>query len=175
MDPAGGGLAGLDPMKRRSILVLGLLALGAAAFALTFHPSRPLYMRHKAVAVVSADGTILAATLSLPRWARHPVPAVVIVHGSGRLTRHDLLGDVRGLVKRGIGVLAYDKRGCGASGGVYPQSGDLGFEGVLRLLARDAEGAFARLGDEQGVDPSRLGFFGASQAGWIIPLAAERL
>lgn len=178
MDPAGCGLAGLDPlrdMRRRSILVFGLLALGAAAFLLMFHPSRPLYMRQKSLTVVSADGTTLAATLSLPRWARHPVPAVVIVHGSGRLTRHDLVGDVRGLVKRGIGVLAYDKRGCGASGGVYPQGGDLGFEGVLRLLARDAEGAFARLRDEPGVDPSRLGFFGASQAGWIIPLAAERL
>ena len=85
-------------MKRRSILVLGLLALGAAAFVLTFHPSRPLYMRRKPVALVSWDGTVLAGTLSLPRWARHPVPAVVIVHGSGRLTRHELVGDVRGLV-----------------------------------------------------------------------------
>ena len=162
-------------MKRRWTLLLALLVLGAAAFLLTFHPSRPLYMRQKSVSIVSADGTVLAATLSLPRWTRHAVPAVVIVHGSGRLTRHDLLGDVRGLVKEGIGVLAYDKRGCGASGGVYPQSGELGFEAVLRLLARDAEVAFARLRDEPGVDPSRLGFFGASQAGWIIPLAAERL
>lgn len=149
--------------------------LGTAAFLLVFHPSRPLYMRHESVDVVSADGTVLAGTLSLPRWARGPVPAVVMVHGSGRLTRRELTGDTRGLVKRGIGVLAYDKRGCGASQGTYPQSAPADFESVLRLLAADAEAAFVRLRGEDGVDGARIGFFGASQAGWIIPIATERL
>ena len=162
-------------MKRRWGLGIGLVVLGAAGFLLTFHPSRPLYMRHESVRIVSADGTVLAGTLSLPRWARHAVPAVVVVHGSGRLTRDHLIGDVRHLVRLGIGALAYDKRGCGASQGVYPQGTGLDFETALRLLAQDAEAAFGRLRDEQGVDPSRLGFFGASQAGWIIPIAAERL
>jgi alpha-beta hydrolase superfamily lysophospholipase len=162
-------------MRKRCVLLLaGLIVLGAAAFLLTFHPSRPLYMRHRAVEIVSADGTVLAGTLSLPRWTRHPVAAVAMVHGSGRITRDQLIGDVRGLVRNGIGVLAYDKRGCGASGGVYPQGAD-GFENALRLLTEDAEAVFARLRSEEGVDPSRLGFFGASQASWIIPIAAERL
>ena len=155
--------------------MLGPVVLGAAAFVLTFHPSRPLYMRHRAVEIVSADGTVLAGTLSLPRWTRHPVAAVAMVHGSGRITRDQLVGDIRGLVRNGIGVLAYDKRGCGASGGVYPQGADIGFENVLRLLTEDAEAVFARLGREEGVDTSRLGFFGASQASWIIPIAAGRL
>ena len=166
-------------MKKRSRLILGLTALGVAAFVVTFHPSRPLYMRRVPVNVVSPDGTILAGTLSLPRWAREPVPAVVAVHGSGPLTRDDLVGDVRRLVKEGIGVLAYDKRGCGASGGAYPRGAEVGFERVLTILAQDAEAAFARLREEAGagtgVDPARLGFFGASQAGWIVPLAALRL
>ena len=162
-------------MKRLPGFLLLLVVVGAAAFLVTFHPSRPLYMRHRQVHFASGDGTILAGTLSLPRWARRPVPAVVMVHGSGPLTRADVVGDVRGLVRRGIAVLAYDKRGCGASGGAYPRGGATGFEATLRLLAQDAEAAFVRLRGEGGVDPSRLGFFGASQAGWIIPIAAERL
>jgi len=162
-------------MKTRPGLLIVLAVLGAGALVLTFHPSRPLYMRHTPVRFASAHGTTLAGTLSLPRWARHPVPAVVMVHGSGRLTRDQLRGDIRQLVWEGIGVLAYDKRGCGASGGEYSQSAGMGAEAVLRLLAHDAEAAFGRLRDDPGVEPSRLGFFGASQASWIIPLAAERL
>ena len=151
------------------------VVLGAAAFLVTFHPSRPLYMRHRQVHFASGDGTILAGTLSLPRWARRPVPAVVMVHGSGPLTREDVVGDVRGLVRQGIAVLAYDKRGVGASAGVYPQGGGPAFETVLKLLAQDAAAAFAQLRREANVDSSRLGFFGASQASWIIPIAAQQL
>jgi len=162
-------------MKRHSSISLGVIGLGAVAFVLTFHPSRPLYMRHRSVDVVSADGSILAGTLSLPRWSRRPVPAVVVVHGSGRLTREHLRGDVRRLVWEDIGVLAYDKRGVGASAGTYPQGGGPGFEAALRLLAQDAAAAFAQLRREADVDSSRLGFFGASQASWIIPIAAQQL
>jgi alpha-beta hydrolase superfamily lysophospholipase len=154
-----------------------LLSVGAVAavFVLSFHPSRPLYIAHESVEIVSKDGTILAGTLSLPRWAQRPVPAVVLVHGSGRLTREHLRGDARQLIWHGIGVLAFDKRGVGASRGVYPQAGGSDFESTLRLLAQDATAAFEQLRHATGVDPSRLGFFGASQAGWIIPLAAEQL
>ncbi len=114
-------------MKRYFRISLGLLGLGACAVVLVFHPSRPLYMRHKFVDVVSGDGSVLSGTLSLPRWNHRPVPAVVMVHGSGRLTREHLLGDVRRLVWEGIGVLAYDKRGVGASGGAYPPAGGAEF------------------------------------------------
>lgn len=155
--------------------VLGVLAACLVAGVLTFHPSRPLYTRQRAIDVTSTDGVVLAGTLSLPRWARGPVPAMVLVHGSGPLTRADLRGDARALVRLGFGVFAYDKRGAGASGGTYTSGREAVVESALRLLAHDAAAAFDRIRAEPGVDPSRLGFFGASQAGWIIPLAAERL
>jgi dienelactone hydrolase len=132
-------------------------------------------MRHRPLDFVSTDGTMLAATLSLPRWARRPVPAVVIVHGSGPLTRAHLFGDVRRLVWEGFGVLAYDKRGAGASQGVYPRGWGADAESVLRLLAQDAASALDRARRDPDVDASRVGFFGASQAGWIIPLASAQL
>ena len=167
---------GSDDMNvRRLRLLLCVVGLVGAGFFLVIHPSRPLTMWHKAVDIVSADGTVLRGTLSLPRWVRRPVPAVVIVHGSGPRTRDDLRGDVRRLVREGFGVLAYDKRGVGASQGVYPRSDAMDSEAILRLLAQDAAAAFDHVRREKSIDPSRLGFFGASQAGWIIPLAAQQL
>ena len=103
------------------------------------------------------------------------MPAVVVVHGSGPLTRAHLRGDVRRLVWEGFGVLAYDKRGVGASQGVYPRGWGGDAESLLRLLAQDAASALDRLRREPDVDSSRVGFFGASQAGWIIPLASAQL
>jgi pimeloyl-ACP methyl ester carboxylesterase len=73
----------------------------------------------------------------------------------------------------GLAVLSYDKRGVGASSGVYEQRGGDGAEATLRRLAGDAARAFDALSATSGVDRERLGLFGASQAGWVIPLAAE--
>jgi dipeptidyl aminopeptidase/acylaminoacyl peptidase len=154
----------------RVLAATGAVAVGASVLA--FHPSRPLYMNNDAVEFVAADGVVLHGTLSSPRWSRQPAPGIVLVHGSGRLTRDHVVGDVRRLVWLGFAVLAYDKRGVGASGGVYEQRGGDGAEATLRRLAADAARAFDALAATVVVDRERLGFFGASQAGWVIPLAA---
>jgi dienelactone hydrolase len=154
-------------------MLAAIVALAVGAGALTFHPSRPLYMQNRAVEFTTADGVVLRGTVSVPRWSRKPVPAVVLVHGSGPLTRDHLRGDVRRLVRLGFAVLAYDKRGVGASSGVYAQRGGDSAETTLRRLAVDAARAFDALAAAPAVDTQRLGFFGASQAGWVIPLAAE--
>jgi len=130
-------------------------------------------MQNRAVEFATADDVVLRGTISVPRWSRKPVPAVVLVHGSGPLTRDHLRGDVRRLVRLGFAVLAYDKRGVGASSGVYAQRGGDAAETTLRMLAVDAARAFDALAAAPAVDTQRLGFFGASQAGWVIPLAAE--
>ena len=161
-------------IAKRLKVAAGFAAVVVVAGALGFHPTRPLYMRHQALDVVAPDGTILRATLSLPRWSR-PRAGMVLVHGSGRLAREHVIGDVRRLVWEGFAVLAYDKRGVGESGGEYPRSQSLGPEATLRLLAGDAAAAFSRLRGEPEIDPARVGFFGASQASWIIPLASESL
>lgn len=132
-------------------------------------------MQNRPVEVTRDDGVVLRGTLSLPRWSRKPVPGVVLVHGSGPLTRIHVLGDARRLVRLGLAVLSYDKRGAGESSGIYIPGrlwGD-STETVLRGLAADAAAVMDRLATEPGVDSSRVGFLGASQAGWIIPLAAE--
>ena len=155
-------------------LVAAIFSLVLGIGLLVFHPSRPLYLQNRSVEVAVDGGAILRGTLSLPRWSRKPVPGVVLVHGSGPLTRSDVRGDSRKLARLGFAVLSYDKRGAGASSGVYlpgRQWGD-SVPAVLRRLAGDAAAMLDRLASEADVDPARVGFFGASQAGWIIPLAA---
>lgn len=163
-------------MSRKSGKVAILFAiLAAIAFVIGFHPSRPLYMKRIPIDVIALDGTKLRATLYWPRWTSTPRASMVLVHGSGRLARIHLIGDVRRLVWEGYAVLAYDKRGVGESGGRYPEFSNGGAEAALRVLAGDAAAALARMRKVPNIDPDSIGFFGASQAGWIIPLAARIL
>ena len=154
-------------------VISGTVVLVLAAL-LIFHPARPLYIRSHPVQITSRDGALLSGTLSQPRWQQSAVPAVVLVHGSGRLAREHVRGDVRALVKAGFAVLAYDKRGVGNSTGTYPTAWGAAADSVLRVLADDAAAAFDSLRSQHGIDSARLGYFGASQASWIIPLAATR-
>lgn len=112
----------------------------------------------------------LVGTLYLPRGAG-PHPAAVWVHGAGPARR---LGFPKGvlprLVRSGVAVLSWDKRGVGASTGRCCP----GDRGHFDLLAADVDGALNGLRAHRDVDRRRIGITGASQAGWIVPLAAAR-
>ena len=74
----------------------------------------------------------------------------------------------------GMAVLAYSKRGCGNSTGVYRRFSVEASEQIFGELAADANSARRWLKNQPEVDPERVGFIGGSQAGWISPLAAIR-
>ena len=116
-------------------------------------------------------GAQLAGTLNVP-LGRGPFPAVVWVHGAGESARlpYDGAPLVQALVDSGIAVLSYDKRGVGESEGECCP----GDYGQFNLLAADVDGAVAALRSRPEIDPSRIGLLGASQAGWVVPLAAVR-
>jgi len=126
--------------------------------------------REERVGFVSRDGTRLAGTLFLPEGARRH-PAAALVHGSGGQTRNGFFGHIRFLAEAyargGIAALAYDKRGTGESEGDWEHAG-------LALLADDAAAALRYLAGRPDIRASRLGLSGASQAGWIVPMAASR-
>ena len=108
----------------------------------------------------------LAGTLIAPKTrGRHP--AVILVHGSGPQNRESILPYARFLVRRGIAVLGYDKRGVGASTGDWNQAS-------FDDLATDVVAAFSYLKTRSDIDPSQVGMLGISQAGWVMPLAAVR-
>jgi pimeloyl-ACP methyl ester carboxylesterase len=112
-----------------------------------------------------------AATLTMPR-GRGPFPAVAMVHGSGPSARDEFDVFSMYLALHGVAVLADDKRGAGQSGGNYP--GGLATASTLNVLARDAEREARFLAGLGEIDRTRVGLFGDSQAGWIVPLAAAR-
>lgn len=150
------------------------LALALSLGLLAVHPARPLRMRSLELRVGCPDGVQLAATLQRPRW-REPIGALVLVHGSGPLAREHVRGDARALVQLGFAVLSYDKRGCGASGGTYRPGSRNPMETIVAELAGDAAAMLTALRARHELAGLRCGYFGASQAAWIIPLASSRL
>jgi hypothetical protein len=111
----------------------------------------------------------LAGTLRLPE-AGAQGGAVALVHGSGWQTRDGPFGGyLRAIAEwfaaAGVVALAYDKRGCGESSGEWETAS-------FADLAADASAALDLLRGVDGVD--RVGLWGSSQAGWILPLVAAQ-
>jgi uncharacterized protein len=97
---------------------------------------------------------------------------VAFVHGGGRATRAYLPDLHAMLLRHGVAVLAYDKRGVGQSGGRY--AFDAASAPTIDRLARDAAAAARFLAVQREIDGARVGLVGHSQAGWVMPLAASR-
>ncbi|HEX5489024.1 MAG TPA: alpha/beta hydrolase, partial [Rhodanobacteraceae bacterium] len=110
------------------------------------------------------EGVPLAGRLVMPEGTAR-VPVVVLVHGSEHFSALEFYSLQRQLPAEGIGVFVYDKRGTGKSGGVYTQN--------YLLLANDAIAAMHEARRLAGARAGRMGYDGASQGGWVAPLAAK--
>ena len=159
----GSGFATREP-------VAGSVGFNAAGARLSGRAVPRLRLRQLEVRFTSGTA-VLSGTLTLPAGpGRHP--AVAFVHGSGS-TERAYLPDLQALlVRNGVAVLAYDKRGIGQSSGSYP--GESPTAGAIDVLARDAAAASRFLRSQPEIDPARVGLAGHSQAGWIAPLAGSR-
>ena len=126
---------------------------------------------HREVGIrFTCEDTVLAGTLYLPS-AEGRYPAVVWVHGSGEQPRLPYeAAIVAPLVEKGIAVFSYDKRGVGESEGDCCTN-----PGQYNLVAADADGAVVALRSRDDIDAERVGFYGVSEAGWVVPLADSRL
>jgi dienelactone hydrolase len=105
---------------------------------------------------LTLHGTVIAPETGPPR------PAMVMVHGSGRVTRDGYRREAEAFARAGIVTLIYDKR-------PKRSRSDVDF----RLLADDALAASRALRAQAGVDPARTGLWGVSEGGWVAPLAAS--
>jgi uncharacterized protein len=105
-----------------------------------------------------------------------PVGAVVFGHGSGLTTKDScrVFGLADGFVSRGYATLCFDKRGVGQSTGQYMTAFPQNSHAVFEDLASDLAAGVEFLRNRPEIDRNRIGLAGASQAGWIVPLAAAK-
>jgi len=109
----------------------------------------------------------LSGTLTSPSTGgKHP--AVILVHGSGPENRDYILPFAHFLVRRGMAVFGYDKRGVSGSTGDWRSAS---FED----LAGDVVAAFEYLKTRSDIESTQIGLLGVSQAGWVMPIAAVRV
>ena len=140
-------------------------------FVTSYASSIPPNFTTKEIKFVS-EGISLSGTIFTPTNVQ---AAVVIVHGSGQEKR--MIDFATTLANNGIAVLTYDKRGVGESAGIYagPEVGTNNVDfSNLNLLSLDASAAVNTLSKYLSNDQIPIGLTGGSQAGWIIPLTAEK-
>jgi alpha/beta superfamily hydrolase len=78
-----------------------------------------------------------------------------------------MLPFARFLIRHGMAVLTYDKRGVGGSTGDWNTAS-------FEELASDVVAGFRYMKTRDDIDSTHIGLLGVSQAGWVMPLAALR-
>jgi pimeloyl-ACP methyl ester carboxylesterase len=123
---------------------------------------------------IPANGFSLAGTLSRPANSTGPLPAVILVGGSGPTDRDEtvagipIFGEIaNAIADAGFAVLRYDKRGVGQSGG-RPESA------TLADYADDLRAAIHTLSDRKDIDKRRIVLVGHSEGGSLALLAASK-
>lgn len=171
-----GGLASASLVPRKALCSPWLHAIHSLALRSRrsdfWHPAVSCGVPGLPATVISFEneGAHLVGTLYIPN-GHAPHAEIVIVHGSGRFPRcfYHMWADH--FVRTGCAVLLYDKRGVGGSSGHYEGENNVS-KGNVELLASDASAALRTLAAYPGVRSDAVGFWGVSQAGWIIPRAA---
>lgn len=110
----------------------------------------------------------LSGELFKPLKTTGKIPYVVLIHGSDYQDRNTPYYHSLGyaLAQEGIGVLLYDKRGCGRSSGIYQQA-------TFRDLADDALTAINYLKSRTDLNINKIGVLGTSQGGWLATLVSK--
>jgi uncharacterized protein len=167
--------------------IVGNLKQGPTTFPVTFKrtekaptlgraqdPKKPYPYSEEEVSYENTiDKVKLAGTLTLPP-SKEPVPAVVLITGSGAQDRNETIMGHRPflvladhLTRRGIAVLRMDDRGIGGSASGSPKA-------TSENYAEDALAGVAFLKGRKEIDPRRIGLIGHSEGGMIAPLAAVK-
>ncbi|WP_052622345.1 alpha/beta hydrolase family protein [Mycobacteroides abscessus] len=110
----------------------------------------------------------LHATLALPKGGNGPFGLVVFIHGDGPAdaTRDGFYKPIwESFAKAGYASLSWNKPGIdGAAGNWLDQS--------MHDRATEAEAAIRWARGRGDIDPRRIGMWGISQGGWVVPEVA---
>jgi pimeloyl-ACP methyl ester carboxylesterase len=115
---------------------------------------------------ISSTGANISAEIYKPKTnSLHP--ALVLLYGSGNYTKSWLAFDADFFAKQGFEVLIYDKRGSGQSTGNR-------ITATYENLAEDAIACLEILNQRETVDKSKIGLWGLSQGGMLLPYIASK-
>ncbi len=132
---------------------------------MSFDTARDGHKAYREETVRFHDGEIeLAGVLCLPEGPG-PHPVVAFIHGSGPAGRDGYNGFPplwQEFARRGCASLSWDKPGVGESSGNWMVQ-------TLQDRARECKAALTFLAQRPDIDERRMGVYGRSQAGWVIP------
>ena len=94
-------------------------------------------------------------------------PAILLLHGSGGVTKNGKAFYADYFVKQGFEVLIYDKRGSGQSTGNR-------ITATYENLAEDAIACLEILNKRETVDKNKIGLWAISQGGMLLPFIASK-
>ncbi len=119
-------------------------------------------------------GFNLAGTITKPANTTTPLPALILIGGSGPTDRDETVAGIpvfsqlaRDLVATGFIIVRYDKRGVGQSGGRAESV-------TIADYAEDARSVLVWLEKRKDVDKERIGLVGHSEGAAVAMLTAGR-
>nr|WP_304502591.1 CocE/NonD family hydrolase [Brevibacillus daliensis] len=156
-------------MKKKitiAIMIIVLLFGGAGLYILKQHS---FAMVEQAVEIQTPQGK-LTGTLVLPKNYTEKVGLVLFIHGDGEVDS-TLDGGYRHIWERiaaaGYASLSLSKPGIGGSEGNW-------LDQSIDDRAEEARHAIAWAKAQPMIDATKIGTWGASQAGWVIPKLAGK-
>lgn len=154
-------------LRKFGILIAAILALIIVMTSFNIARHWVFWLPHEEVKFGSGD-IRLAGTFVKPA-DEGAFPGIVLLHGSGLETRRDVATHavINSLARHGFAVLAYDKRGAGASEGDFETA-------LYRDFIADAIAAIEYLAGRHDVDAERMGLYVVSESGWFAPEIASR-
>ncbi|MCH0539183.1 alpha/beta hydrolase [Streptomyces sp. MUM 203J] len=166
---------GTAPTRRRRavralLATLAALAVAAAGLGGLVVWQHSYDLREEAV-TVRHGGHVLKGVLALPADGEGPFPLVVFVHGDGPVdATHDSFYRPiwEALAEAGYASLSWNKPGVGGAPGDW-------LDQSMDDRADEAAGAIAWARTRPEIDGRRIGLWGASQAGWVLPKITARV
>jgi len=150
------------------VAVVSLLILTLIAIPITIIIVQNDYNLAEEQVRIPFDGVELEAILALPPDAEVPVGLVIFIHGDGPVNASQD-GFYRPMwesfAEAGYASLSWNKQGVdGAAGNWLDQD--------MADRAREVNAAIDWAQQRPDIDSSRMGMWGASQAGWVMPKVA---
>jgi dipeptidyl aminopeptidase/acylaminoacyl peptidase len=159
-------------MKRIWILLIALMLAGCGMGAAMEPPELRSYGTQEAYIeeITFRSGNFkVVGDLRIPTEGG-PHPAIIMVHGSGAASRNGAVQFspmIEIFLRNGYAVFSWDKPGSGESTGKWTDG---------RTITERAEilvDGINVLIEHPQIDPARIGLWGISQAGWVMPKALD--